>query len=150
MFAGIRRSRSLLCPQSGQHVLPHPMPCTELAWFTHDRAGAPPMLCKPRQPDVTDGAAADSATANGSTDAAAGAASDVDQRLPHTYDDADLYEQLLKEFLEGSGAPGSGAALLQRVSEARHFQTAIAVWRTSRTFRLRKDKVMMRICTSGC
>lgn len=78
------------------------------------------MLCELQQPDAdaAAGSAADAA-AHGVMDAAAdggAGASQLEQRLPHTYDDGDLYEQLLKEFLEGSGAPGGGGVLLQRVS----------------------------------
>ena len=81
------------------------------------------MLCEPDAAAEGAAAAADGAVdalpASGSPAGGAdnGAAA-VGQLLPHTYDDADLYEQLLKEYLEGAGAPGGGAATLQRVSNA--------------------------------
>lgn len=81
------------------------------------------MLCEPGA--AADDAAAAAAAADGAIDTlpepagpAEGAAAGG-QLLPHTYDDADLYEQLLKEYLEGAGAPGGGAATLQRVSGVR-------------------------------
>lgn len=79
------------------------------------RTGAAPVLCEP-QPSG-DGAAEAPADAAADAEPADGAVrqqEDQQERLPHTYDDADLYEQLLKEYLEGSGSVGGGL-LLQRV-----------------------------------
>ena len=79
------------------------------------------MLCEPDA--AGDGAAAAAGSAvdalpasSSPADGAGNGAAAGGQPLPHTYDDADLYEQLLKEYLEGAGAPGGGAATLQRVS----------------------------------
>lgn len=77
--------------------------------------GPAPVLCEPEPPE--DGLADAAADAAADADATGGSAQqqlEQQQRLPHTYDDADLYEQLLKEYLEGSGAAGGGM-LLQRV-----------------------------------
>ena len=79
------------------------------------------MLCEPDAAADGAAAAADGAVnalpASGSSaDGADNGAAAGGQLLPHTYDDADLYEQLLKEYLAGAGAPGGGAATLQRVS----------------------------------
>jgi hypothetical protein len=81
------------------------------------RNGSPGVLCEPDAAADGAGETADGAanTLPASGDPAGGAAAGG-QLLPHTYDDADLYEQLLKEYLEGAGAPGGGAATLQRVS----------------------------------
>jgi hypothetical protein len=84
---------------------------TDVAVFPACRDGAPRVLCEP--PAAGGGPAATPAERDSLAD---GAASADERRLPHTYDDGDLYEQLLKEYLEGAGAPGGGAATLQRVS----------------------------------
>jgi len=84
------------------------------------RAVARPVLCEPRPAAAAaaDTAAAADATAGAeataSTPAADGNPAEQQERLPDTYDDTDLYEQLLKEFLDAA-APGAGLAL-QRVS----------------------------------
>lgn len=75
------------------------------------------MLCEPRPADAAaaaGAAAAADAEATAGTPAADGEPAEQQERLPETYDDTDLYEQLLKEYLDAA-APGAGLAL-QRVS----------------------------------
>lgn len=62
-----------------------------------------------------DGAGGGDRTRSG---AAAGRSASAAEHVPHTYDDADLYEQLLKAFLDGA-APGAGIAL-QKVGNRSH------------------------------
>jgi hypothetical protein len=58
----------------------------------------------------------------GADAAGAGAAGDADapaeQRVAESYDDAEFYQQLLKEFLEGSAAAGARVQSLSQVPAA--------------------------------
>ena len=49
-------------------------------------------------------------------DAAGDADAPADERVAETYDDAEFYEQLLKEFLEGSAAAGARVQTLSQVT----------------------------------
>lgn len=49
-------------------------------------------------------------------DAADDADAPADDRLAETYDDAEFYQQLLKEFLEGSAAAGARVQTLSQAS----------------------------------
>lgn len=84
------------------------------------RSDALPVLCDPR----AGGADADAAASDDS-DAEALAVPSVGrdtepERVPHTYDDADLYDQLLKAYLD-SAAPGAGVALRVCNNSIHHF-----------------------------
>ena len=48
-------------------------------------------------------------------DAAGDADAPADERVADTYDDAEFYQQLLKEFLEGSAAAGARVQTLSQV-----------------------------------
>ena len=76
----------------------------------------PPSHLAPRRLGEPAAAAAEDATApaeDGDEDgalAAAAAAKEGERRVAELYDDADFYEQVLKEFLESAGAGGLGGA----------------------------------------
>lgn len=101
------------------------------------RADAQPVLCAPPvhssngvdDSDGSDVAALEAVAGDGAggsdctpPGAAAGRAASAAEHVPHTYDDADLYEQLLKAFLDAA-APGAGIAL-QKVGNSLQTQGA--------------------------
>ena len=49
-------------------------------------------------------------------DAGGDADAPADERVAETYDDAEFYQQLLKEFLEGSAAAGARVQTLSQVN----------------------------------
>ena len=71
-------------------------------------------LCPPAKPQLNAMQAA-AAERPAGPDAAGDADAPADERLAETYDDAEFYQQLLKEFLEGSAAAGARVQTLREV-----------------------------------
>ena len=97
-----------VCLQVANLML-HPEKAVQRSQLFVDRS--PAMLCQPSKRSTNPALAA----AYGPADASGNAPAEVAERDAESYDDADFYQELLKDLLAGNSSLGTNAADLKQV-----------------------------------